>query len=1076
MKVLQVNSIDYIGNIFNGYDYSVKANEKKEVTSEMIVINRKKTDEFMHEITQNSVQADMSHHLFQTESEILSSIGNLSITSSFLYDSDIYKQSDIIHYHHLHNTHLSLQKWKEKVKSKPSVITFHDPWYMTGRCVHPEECQQWKKGCKKCPDNSTLFELPFSTCDSLWKQKKEIYQDLDLDIIVASPFMKKMIEDSDLFQNKTIHVVPFGIDIKQFDFDITKQEARELLSIPEDHTVLFFREQKELKGTEYIVEALKQLKTTKKITLLTNGGLGLLDEIADQYNIVELGPIPYDKTLLAFNACDIFLMPSKGESFGMMAIEAMAASKPVVVFDNTSLPEVSFAPECGILVKNKDSKDLLEKIDWIINNEEEQIKRGKLGRQLVEKHYLIDSYVKKITEIYHKAYNRQKYKLNLEEKEAETNVEIKYNSKNIKNASYKLKTIFKRYFPYDELPTFLTHTNDKYLLEETINFADAEVSKLFELFNNDFYERSKKLTKKTMKKYVVGNPLVTIVIPVYNGSNYVKEAINSALNQTYKNIEIIVVNDGSNDNGKTSKTLKKLVKKHPEIKYYEKENGGVSTALNVALENMNGEYFSWLSHDDKYYPTKIEEQIKKILTLPKNTILYSDYSLMDEKSNIYLTVKLNHEELMKKMEYALYRGCFNGITTLIPVEAFIKYKGFNENQRCVQDYDKWYDMMKTYNFVHMDIPLGITRIHSQQVTNTNPKVITEGNELWTRMVSEISEEKMIELEGSVLSFKEKMIEFLKETPYDKTRKYLEKEVVPLLKEESKMIDQIKISIIINYVDDKKMMMQTLDSISKQTHQNYEIILITKEKNNQDNIKKLISKYKIQVVEHIDIKEMIEKLLKIATGKYICFYKHHENLQQNKVRKQLIELERSNKELLLSDIMFSNCKTKIDFIDKVTKNQSFDKSSMMIKKAFLANNAINHYDNDIIFCLEILKNIDFPIHFEDKSEEILNLQSNIPKIETVTQVLKYFLNDPYYCKYDNQIAYLSKKIYEKSSIYQETKIHYRPISMVKYIKDNGIIYIMKKTYNKTPMVVRNKTNKILRPTYQWLRKVKNAIKK
>ena len=102
---------------------------------------------------------------------------------------------------------------------------------------------------------------------------------------------------------------------------------------------------------------------------------------------------------------------------------------------------------------------------------------------------------------------------------------------------------------------------------------------------------------------------VTIIIPVYNGSNYVREAIDSALAQTYKNIEILVVNDGSTDEGATRDICLSYGDK---ITYYEKENGGVSTALNLGIEKMTGDYFSWLSHDDLYYPDKIEKQMKEL--------------------------------------------------------------------------------------------------------------------------------------------------------------------------------------------------------------------------------------------------------------------------------------------------------------------------------------------------------------------------------------------------------------------------------------------------------------------------------
>src|SRR5512138_2643726 len=101
-------------------------------------------------------------------------------------------------------------------------------------------------------------------------------------------------------------------------------------------------------------------------------------------------------------------------------------------------------------------------------------------------------------------------------------------------------------------------------------------------------------------------PLVSIIMPVYNGSNYLKLAIDSALAQTYNNIEIIVINDGSNDNGSTEAIAKSYGDK---ITYLSKENGGVATALNLGIKHSRGEYVSWLSHDDMYFENKIERQM-----------------------------------------------------------------------------------------------------------------------------------------------------------------------------------------------------------------------------------------------------------------------------------------------------------------------------------------------------------------------------------------------------------------------------------------------------------------------------------
>jgi len=127
------------------------------------------------------------------------------------------------------------------------------------------------------------------------------------------------------------------------------------------------------------------------------------------------------------------------------------------------------------------------------------------------------------------------------------------------------------------------------------------------------------------------HPLVSIIIPVYNGSRYLNEALSSALNQTYDNIEVIVVNDGSEDNsGEIAQSY------GSRIRYFEKENGGVSTALNMALQHMRGDYFSWLSHDDVYFHDKIEKQVQKLAsfgpTERTRTILYSNLMVIDHRS------------------------------------------------------------------------------------------------------------------------------------------------------------------------------------------------------------------------------------------------------------------------------------------------------------------------------------------------------------------------------------------------------------------------------------------------------------
>lgn len=260
---------------------------------------------------------------------------------------------------------------------------------------------------------------------------------------------------------------------------------------------------------------------------------------------------------------------------------------------------------------------------------------------------------------------------------------------------------------------------------------------------------------------------VSIIIPVYNGEKYIKFAIQSALDQTYKNIEIIVVNDGSYDN--TEKICKSFGSK---ICYYKKNNGGVSSALNFGISKMKGNYFSWLSHDDLYNINKIDKQINYI---KKNNlhdmILYSDYELINESGNHISNIVFDKQIINKKPEYTLLRGFVNGITMLIPKKAFEVIGVFDENRKCSQDYDLWRKMIQTYKFVHMPEILVKTRIHSDQDTNSNPNVIKEGNPLWIDMIDNISDERKIELEGSIFNYYLEMSKFLSNTVYKEAMKH-----------------------------------------------------------------------------------------------------------------------------------------------------------------------------------------------------------------------------------------------------------------------------------------------------------------
>lgn len=216
------------------------------------------------------------------------------------------------------------------------------------------------------------------------------------------------------------------------------------------------------------------------------------------------------------------------------------------------------------------------------------------------------------------------------------------------------------------------------------------------------------------KKYNLSfNPLVSIIIPIYNGSNYMKEAIDSALAQTYKNIEIIVVNDGSTDN--TDEIARSYGDK---IRYFKKENGGVATALNLAIKEAKGDYISWLSHDDVYYKNKIEAQIEVLNNLnDKNTVLFSDIETINE-NGIVVSKRILKDKFSNPNDklplFWLLNGLIHGCSLLIKKDIYFEFNLFDENLFTVQDYYLWYDIFKKYNVYYIDKILIQSREHTQQ--------------------------------------------------------------------------------------------------------------------------------------------------------------------------------------------------------------------------------------------------------------------------------------------------------------------------------------------------------------------------
>lgn len=270
------------------------------------------------------------------------------------------------------------------------------------------------------------------------------------------------------------------------------------------------------------------------------------------------------------------------------------------------------------------------------------------------------------------------------------------------------------------------------------------------------------------------SPLISIIIPVYNGSRYMREAIDSALNQTYKHKEVIVVDDGSNDD-----SWQIIESYGQKIRAFKQKNGGVSTALNLGIKQAKGEYISWLSHDDVYTPDKLSKQVEALNGLPAKekgkTILFSNYKIIDSNSKVIEIPAIEKVHDLSKFSCSLYpvlKGLIYGCTLLIPKKCFIENGYFDPALRTSQDYDLWFKFFQKYPIRFQKDYLLLSRRHSEQGTFSQ-RATDESNTLWLKMLKETTDSDKIAIDGSLQNFylqnylQMKRVGYLKAATYSK---------------------------------------------------------------------------------------------------------------------------------------------------------------------------------------------------------------------------------------------------------------------------------------------------------------------
>jgi glycosyltransferase involved in cell wall biosynthesis len=239
------------------------------------------------------------------------------------------------------------------------------------------------------------------------------------------------------------------------------------------------------------------------------------------------------------------------------------------------------------------------------------------------------------------------------------------------------------------------------------------------------------------------NPTVSTIIPTYNRAHLIGRAIQSVLNQTYQNFEIIVVDDCSTDN--TWEVIKEFIESEKRIQYFKhNENKGGSAARNTGIKMAKGDYIAFLDSDDEWLPGKLEKQLK---IFKNNSVqvgaIYSGFQYIYQKG-----IDMDKRHIPKNRGYIykdlLMKNCVGSASTLlIKKECFDKVKLFDKSLPSCQDYDMWIRIAKYYEFDFVKESLVKYQVHDNQISTNLSTVIKGEKKIINKYLKELKKSPII---------------------------------------------------------------------------------------------------------------------------------------------------------------------------------------------------------------------------------------------------------------------------------------------------------------------------------------------